>query len=74
MAWKGFETMYHFGHLLNNYRSNFINHLSDTAFTVINTFKIEPTKKTANSFLPDYMENKKLYFIKRTYSQTSVVP
>lgn len=74
MAWKGFETMYHFGHLLNNYRNNFINHLSDTAFTVINTFQIEPTKKTAHSFLPDYMENKKLYFIKITNSQTSVIP
>lgn len=64
MVFKGFESMYHFSKLLMEDKNDFINSLSDTTFKVANDFHIEPVRLTSTSFVPDYLENKKLYFIK----------
>ena len=65
MAFKGFETTYHFGKLLSKYQSNLVNNLSDKSFTLFNQFDIQPVKLKKESIRPDYLENKKLYFIKK---------
>jgi ABC-type branched-subunit amino acid transport system substrate-binding protein len=65
MVFKGFETMYHFTHLLLQYKTDFINHLSDTSFKISNNFSIQPVKLNTASFVPDYLENKTLYYVKK---------
>ncbi|MBA4140274.1 MAG: hypothetical protein H0X70_07170 [Segetibacter sp.] len=65
MVYKGFETAYHFGKLLAKHKNDLINNLSDKEFTLFNQFDIQPVKTTRNTDKPDYLENKKLYFIKK---------
>jgi hypothetical protein len=65
MVFKGFETAYHFTKLLNKHKSNLVNNLSDTSFTLFNSFRLEPVKLRPTSPNPDFIENKKLYFIKK---------
>jgi hypothetical protein len=64
MVFKGFESMYHFTKLLLKYPDNFINNISDTSFTVCSTYDFQPVRLTKTSFIPDYLENKKIYFIR----------
>lgn len=64
MVFKGFEQVYHFTHLLAKYGDSLFSHLSDTAFTVANNYNFQPVRLTASSYAPDFLENKKLYFIK----------
>lgn len=64
MVFKGFESMYHFTKLMLQYRANFINSVSDSAYKIANDFNFQPARVTATSFVPDYLENKKLYFMK----------
>ncbi|MBC7722664.1 MAG: hypothetical protein H7068_11610 [Pedobacter sp.] len=63
--YKGFESMYHFSNLLIAYPNDIINHLSDKAFKVSNDFNIEPIKSKTDNLKIDYLENKKIYFIKK---------
>jgi hypothetical protein len=65
MAFKGFETTYNFGKLLLKYPTNLVNNLSDKTFTLFNQFDIQPVKLKQENERPDYLENKKLYFIKK---------
>jgi ABC-type branched-subunit amino acid transport system substrate-binding protein len=64
MVFKGFESMYHFTKLLLKYPDNFINNISDTSYTVCNDYDFAPIRLSKTSFIPDYLENKKIYFIK----------
>lgn len=64
MVFKGYESMYHFTRLLLKYPDNFINNISDTSYTVSNDYHFEPIRLSKTSFIPDYLENKKIYFIK----------
>ncbi|RXK87222.1 type 1 periplasmic-binding domain-containing protein [Filimonas effusa] len=64
MVFKGFESMYHFSRLMLQYRANFINNVSDSGYKIANSFRFEPVRLTNTSFVPDYLENKKLYFVK----------
>lgn len=74
MVFKGFEGMYHFTHLLMKYGKGIINHLSDSSYKVENDFLIRPVKLAKQSFIPDYLENKNLYFIKKLAGEiTSIV-
>ncbi|MEP6513501.1 MAG: ABC transporter substrate-binding protein [Parafilimonas sp.] len=73
MAYRGFESMYHFTKLLIYNKSNFINKVSDTSFKIINDFKIEPVRLSSNTFVPDYLENKKIYFIKVVHGDVQSV-
>ena len=65
MVFRGFETTYHFGKLLLQYRSNLINNLSSGQYKLFNDFNVVPVKLKQSNMLPDYLENKKLYFIKK---------
>jgi len=65
MTFKGFESMYHFSKLLIQNGNNFVNHLSDKTFKLFNDFDIRSVKnKTTGS--TDYLENRKLYFLKKS--------
>ena len=65
MVFKGFESMYHFSHLLLQHQNDLINHLSDNSFKIANEFSIQPVKLNSQSLIPDYQENKTIYFIKK---------
>ncbi len=64
-VFKGYESMYHFAHLLVKHRQDLINNLSDPSFTLFNSYDVQPVKTTRDATVPDYLENKKLYFMKR---------
>lgn len=65
MVFKGFESVYLFARLLAKYGNNFMNNVNDKNFRVISDFNFRPVmlKKEATA-IPDYFENKHLYFIK----------
>lgn len=70
MVFKAYETMYRFAKLLERHKNNLLNNLSDPSFNVWNTFSVEPVKNDNNSIAPDYLENKKLYFIRKQNGKT----
>lgn len=73
MAFKGFETMYRFAHLLMQYGSeDLTKHLSDKNFRLFNDWDIKPFRKD-NQLEVDYWENRKLYFIKKTGNTVKAV-
>lgn len=65
MVYKGFEAMYHNAHLIADYGSQYISHASDTSYNWKNRFALAPVILNAQSQVPDYLENKNLYFIKK---------
>lgn len=65
MVFRGFEITYHFTKLLEKHRDTLANNLSDKDFTLFNHFSLEPVKLKSSSTKPDFLENKKLYFIKK---------
>ena len=65
MVFKGFEMTYHFTKLLNKYKNNLVNNLGDKSFTLFNHFVLEPVRLKSTSIRPDFLENRKLYFIKK---------
>ncbi|MCY7421939.1 MAG: hypothetical protein LH478_09390 [Chitinophagaceae bacterium] len=65
MVFRGYETTFHFGKLLAKYRNNFINNLSSNQYKIFNDFDIKSVKLRESNTLPDYLENKKLYFIRK---------
>ena len=64
MVFKGFETMYHFTRLLVKLNDSLLYNISDTAFKICNDYNFQPVHLTDASYAPDYLENKKLYFVK----------
>lgn len=64
MVFRGFETLYHFGHLLTLTGKNLGSSLSDKRFMLFDEFDIQPVINRATMTL-DYFENKKLYFVKK---------
>ena len=65
MVFKGFEIVYHFTKLLTKYKTNLVNNLSDKEYTLFNQFNLEAVKLKSTSSKPDFLENRKLYFIKK---------
>jgi hypothetical protein len=65
MVYRGYETLYHFGHLLTLHGSNTGSSLNDNRFKVFTDFDIAPIldKKTMTL---DYFENLKIYFVKKS--------
>ncbi len=57
--------MFYFTKTLVKYKSNFITNLSNSEFRLFNEFDIQPVFATKESTAPIYLENKKLYFIKK---------
>lgn len=65
MVFRGYELTYHFTKLLVKHKSNLVNNLSDKDFTLFNQFILEPVRIKTTSTKTDFLENKKLYFIKK---------
>ena len=65
MVFRGYETTFHFGKLLMKYRNNIINNLSSNQYKIFNDLDIKPVKVRESNTVPDYLENKKLYFIRK---------
>ena len=64
MAYKGFECVYLFTKLLTHYPNDFMNHLNDYSYKVFNEYNFKPVFLNKKSDVPDYFENKRLYFMK----------
>jgi hypothetical protein len=64
MFFRGYETVFHFAHLLHENGPNLGSALSDKKFTVFNEFDIQPVIDPKTTTL-DYFENKKIYFIRK---------
>lgn len=70
MVFKGFEVMYRFTKLLIEHKENFIKHLTDKNTRLFNDFDIQPVKPySTNPDAVDYLENKKLYYIRKMDGQ-----
>ncbi len=69
MVYKGFESLYRFGNLLIIYGADLIEHLSNKDFKLFNEFDFQPVKSYKEKIVPDYFENKKLYFIRKVDTQ-----
>lgn len=69
MYFKGFETMFRFTQLLEKYPTNLINNISDASFNVWNNYSFAPAKIDKNEIAPDYIENRKLYFVVKQNGQ-----
>lgn len=64
MVFRGFETLYHFAHLLTIHGKNLGSSLSDKKYMLFGEFDIQPVINKA-TMTHDYYENKKLYFVKK---------
>ena len=64
MAYKGFETIFIFCRLLTKYPSDFMSHLNDYSYKVFSEYNFKPVFLSKKSGVPDYFENKHLYFIR----------
>ena len=62
MVFKGYESMYHFSKMLLKYRGELLSNLSDSDYKISPNFSFEPVKLNPDSQVPDYIENKKLFF------------
>ena len=70
MVFKGFEAMYRFTKLLIKHEGELIKNIGDKGFKLFNDFDIQPVKPySSNSNAVDYLENKKLYYIRKIDGQ-----
>ncbi len=65
MVFRGFETMYRFGKLLEEQGPNISSSLGEKKFKVFTDFDIQPVLLDNQKQQLDYFENKKLYIIKK---------
>lgn len=65
MVFKGFESMYRFSKLLLKYGNQLKEHLSDKEFKLFNDFDIQPVTAEKGNPAAEYLENKKLYLIRK---------
>ena len=73
MVYKGFEALYHFGRLLLKHQNKLIDQLSDKDFKLFNEYDFQPVKLRRDSFVADYLENKKVYFVRKLDGQIKSV-
>jgi hypothetical protein len=64
MTYKGFETVLLFSRLLAQYPNDMLSHLNDYKNKIFNEFQFRPVYLSKTSPMPDYFENKRLYFLK----------
>ncbi len=70
MVYRGFETVLHFGQLLAAHQGRLDGSIGERKFKVFNDFDIQPvftnsSTPAAPAITLQYLENKKLYFIKK---------
>jgi len=63
MVFRGYETLYHFGHLLALHGKNISSSLGDKKYKLFTEFDIQPMLNKGMTL--DYFENRKLYFVKK---------
>jgi hypothetical protein len=63
MVMRGYETIWRFGNLLLQYKSDIASNITHKEFNIFREFDIQPVINRQNMTL-DYFENKKLYFLK----------
>lgn len=65
-AFRGFELMYQYGHLLERYqKADLFNNISTNEFQVLIDFDFKPVYVNKQSISPDFYENKRIYLIRR---------
>ena len=64
MAFKGFESAFLFTRLLTRYPADFMNHLNDKTYKVFCDYNFRPVFSQKDADIPDYIENKHLYFVR----------
>lgn len=63
MVYRGFESVFIFSRLLTRHPNDFINHINEYAYKIFSEYNFKPIFSNENT-VPDYFENKKLYFMK----------
>ncbi len=64
MTYKGYEVTMQFIRLLQLYPNDLLSHLNDYNQKVFSDYRFKPVHQKKESTLPDYFENKNLYFLK----------
>jgi len=64
MSFKGFESVYLFAKLLLLYPNDILSHLNDKTYKVFSDYNFRPVILKKENSIPDYFENKHVYFIK----------
>lgn len=64
MAFKGFEAMYLFTRLLAKHQESFMSQLNDKTARIFCDYNFKPVLLNKENTIPDYFENKHLYFMK----------
>ena len=64
MTFKGYESVNVFIKLLVKYPTDFASKINDKSIQLFTEYNFKPVVQKSNSTLPDYFENKHLYFIK----------
>lgn len=65
MVYRGYEAILHFGQLLVANQGKLNGSIGERKFKVFNDFDIQPVFLNSQNPTLDYLENKKLYFIKK---------
>ncbi|MDB5230337.1 MAG: hypothetical protein JWN76_1142 [Chitinophagaceae bacterium] len=63
MVYRGYEAMYRLANLLVKYHEDLLNNLNERSPFIWNVYDLRPVKISSSTGIPDYQENKKLYFI-----------
>jgi len=63
MAFKGFECAQLFVKLLTKYPNDFMSHINDKNMKIFTDYNFKPVSIKGTSTVPDYFENKHLYFM-----------
>jgi hypothetical protein len=71
MTYKGFESVFVFARLITRYPDDFMSHLNDYSYKVFNEYNFKAVYVNKNNTIPDYFENKRLYFMKIFNGKTS---
>ena len=73
MSYKGFESVFVFAKIITAYPDAFMSHLNDPGYKIFNEYNFKPVYLNKNATLPDYFENKHLYFMKLLNGRVSKV-
>ncbi len=73
MVFKGYETTYYFSSLLLNHKNELLNNLSDETHKISGNFDFEPVRLSDTAQIPDYLENRKLFFIHLSLGKISYI-
>ena len=64
LTYKGFEITQQFALLLSKYPNDIISHLNDYPSPIFSDYNFKPVFLSGDTTVPDYFENKNLYFLK----------